>query len=329
MKHSLQHTPLILSLGLINNALANPFPSFSPGSGIPTSLLGYTLTWHDEFTSSASSDSSHLPSSSNWLYDTGTSYPAGAPAWGNNELQTYTTSPSNIALTSSNTLTITPIYQPAPDSDSETSGTWTSARIETSRTDFSASPGEKLYIEARLRTGCAPTSQQAGIWPAFWALGAPFREDPTYWPMSSEWDFVEVINGEPTVYNTLHCGNDAETGGPCNEYAGLGNGGVSWSGCDWHVVGFEVDRSSSDGGGEGDGWEEETLRWLIDGVQTLEVSGSDVGDFGVWQSVAHQGHFLLLDVAVGGNWPGYPDEMTVDGEDVALEVDYVRVWNAD
>ncbi|KAL4905298.1 concanavalin A-like lectin/glucanase domain-containing protein [Aspergillus multicolor] len=289
-------------------------------SGIIPPIIGYTLTWHDEFTSSSSpsySEISHLPSSANWLFDLGTSYPAGAPAWGNNELQSYTTSPQNIRITEQNTLQIIPRLS------AENGGQWTSARIETASTSFAAAAGGKLYIESRLRTGCAPTSQQKGIWPAFWALGESFRENPTYWPMASEWDFVEVINGEPRTYNTLHCGLDSNTGGPCNEYTGLTNGGVSWSGCEWHVVGFEVDRSS------GAGWQGETLTWFLDGAQTHRVSGADVGIESVWETIAHRGHFLLLNVAVGGNWPGYPDGNTVDGEGVGLEVDYVRVWNAE
>ncbi|RDW83852.1 glycoside hydrolase family 16 protein [Aspergillus mulundensis] len=297
-------------------------------SGITPPLPGYTLTWHDEFSSSSStphSDTSHLPSSSNWLFDLGTSYPAGAPAWGNNELQSYTTSPQNIRITPQNTLQIIPRLSAGDGGNNGGQGQWTSARIETSSTSFAAAPGGKLYIEARLRTGCAPASHQHGIWPAFWALGESFRADPTYWPMASEWDFVEVINGQPTTYNTLHCGVDSGTGGPCNEYNGLGNGGVSWSGCEWHVVGFEVDRSGS----EGSGWRGETLTWFLDGEQTHVVSGADIGVEGVWETVAHRGHFLLLNVAVGGNWPGYPDGNTVDGEEVGMEVDYVRVWNAD
>ncbi|KAL4967391.1 glycoside hydrolase family 16 protein [Aspergillus stella-maris] len=309
----------------------NPIPGSSPGSD-------YILTWADEFDAPQSTydeyTSSSLPSSEHWRLLTGTSYPSGAPAWGNNELQSYTTDTSNIHITSESTLLITPRY-------SDSTSQWTSGRIETSRTDFAASEGGKLYIESRLRTGCAPTSQQAGIWPAFWALGETFRADPTHWPMASEWDLVEVINGQPTVYNTLHCGRETGEGGPCNEYTGLGSGGVAWNGCDWHVVGFEVDRSgsslfssassavSSSGSGSdsgfpggGGGWAEETLTWYLDGQATHRVTGADVGDEEVWESIAHQGHFLLLNVAVGGNWPGYPDANTVDGEEVAMEVDY-------
>ncbi|KAL4918103.1 concanavalin A-like lectin/glucanase domain-containing protein [Aspergillus aurantiobrunneus] len=308
----------------------DPIPDtpLDPGPGsdsdsIPP-LAGYALTWHDEFTTSPNNP---LPASTNWLLDTGSSYPAGAPNWGNNERQSYTTSPSNIHITPSNTLLITPLHN-------QIQNQWTSARIETTRTDFLASARGKLYIEARLRTGCAPPSHQAGIWPAFWALGASFRGDPTDWPMASEWDFVEVVNGLPTAYSALHCGRDSNPGGPCGEYTGIGNGGVGW-GCGWHVVGFEVDRSGDSdrggggGGGGGGGWEGETLTWFLDGEEVHRVSGADVGDAQVWERIAHQGHFLLLNVAVGGNWPGDPDGNTRDGEEVAMEVDYVRVWNSD
>lgn len=46
------------------------------------------------------------------------------------------------------------------------------------------------------------------------------------------------------------------------------------------------------------------------------------------EKIAHEGHFLLLNVAMGGNWPGPPNNKTVSGEQVAMEVDYVGVWNS-
>jgi hypothetical protein len=65
----------------------------------------------------------------------------------------------------------------------------------------------------------------------------------------------------------------------------------------------------------------------VDGKQVLQVKGSRVNDQATWDKVAHQGHFVLLNVAVGGNWPGYPNSATVDGTPVMMEVDYVGVWN--
>ncbi|KAF2850207.1 glycoside hydrolase family 16 protein [Plenodomus tracheiphilus IPT5] len=277
---------------------------------------GYKLTWADEFWQIPGSQ---LPSDTNWLFDLGTSYPGGAEKWGNNETETYTNSPSNVHITKANTLAITP-------RKSKHDGTWTSARLETQRTDFLAAPGGRLYIEGRIKTGCADPMYRQGIWPAFWALGEDFRGNPTFWPMASEWDFLEVINGLPKIYNTLHCG--VAPGGPCNEYNGLGNGGVPWSRCQWHTLGFEVDRTTNSSLSQADAWKSEKLTWFMDGVKVHQVTGSDVNDSKVWESVAHKGHFLLLNVAVGGYWPGQPNELTMDGPKVQLEVDYVRVYNS-
>lgn len=143
----------------------------------------------------------------------------------------------------------------------------------------------------------------------------------------SEWDLLEVVNGLPTVYNTVHCGY--APGGPCGEYNGIGNGGVKWTGCDWHTIGFEVNRWLAAGEGEKrNAWKKETLSWYLDGEKTFEISGSRFNDSATWESIAHKGHFLLLNVAVGGNWPGQPNSTTVSGEAVQMEVDYIRVWNS-
>ncbi|KAE8334279.1 hypothetical protein BDV24DRAFT_156951 [Aspergillus arachidicola] len=262
----------------------------------------YQLTWHDEFNHRSGY---HLPASDKWITDIGYSYPGGAPAWGNNETQKYTMSPPNIQVTPSGTLELIPRLS--------SNGSWTSGRIETQRSDFAATPGGKLFIEGRLRTGCAHPYKQQGIWAAFWALGADFRGNHTNWPAASEWDFLEVVNGLPKVYNTVHCG--IAPGGPCNETNGLGNGGTRWSICEWHTVGFEVDRDV-------DAWYKEKLKWYLDGEQVFELPASRINSSATWAAIAHKGHFLLLNVAVGGYWPGQPNATTADGKDVQMEVDY-------
>jgi beta-glucanase (GH16 family) len=274
---------------------------------------GYYPMFYDSFTGYPGT----LPSSSNWIFDLGTSYPGGAPQWGNNEYETYTSDPSNIHITSQSTLAITPCLS--------TSGKWTSARIETRRSDFRVEAGGKLYVEARIKLGDAPASKQQGIWPAFWALGSEFRGNYTNWPAASEWDFMEVVNGLPTMYSTIHCGS--APGGPCNEYNGLGSGGVPFAMGEWHTIGFEVDRSMCGDGGTGT-WEDESLNWYLDGELKFTVNGSTVGDKQAWKMLAHKEHFLLLNVAVGGNWPGPPNNSTMDGSSVGMEVDYVGIWNS-
>ncbi|KAK0120052.1 hypothetical protein ONS95_011465 [Cadophora gregata] len=272
---------------------------------------GFSITFIDTFHGVPGT----IPSSDNWIFDIGTSYPGGAERWGNHEYQSYTDSPDNVRLTHRDTLMISPRLK---------HGQWTSARIETQRKDFVAAPGGKLFVESRLKVGDNPEAQSKGIWPAFWALGESFRGNFTNWPSASEWDFLEVLNGQNKIYSTIHCGT--APGGPCNEYNGIGNGGVPFTRGVWNTVGFQVDRTAS---GKGNGtWVDESLSWFLNGEKVLTVKGSTVGDEPTWAKLAHEGHFLLFNVAVGGWWPGFPNDQTKDGTGAGLEVDYVGVWNS-
>ncbi|CAM6112659.1 unnamed protein product [Calypogeia fissa] len=258
------------------------------------------------------------PALPNWIIDSGTSYPGGAPNWGTGEIETYTN--LNYAITSDQALAITP--RKAPD------GSWTSSRLE-SVGDFTCTPGGKLWVEAELKLGAAPESQQQGIWPAFWALGSKFRGVYTNWPEVSEWDFFESINGIPTMYMTIHCGVDP--GGPCDETTGIQGTAAIIPG-QWHRVAFEVDRSMS-GPGQTGTWLDETLNWYLDEVLVFSVTGARVNDQAAWEQLAHQPHFLLMNVAVGGAFPNAiaggttPTAATIDGPSVGMEVFYVGVWN--
>jgi len=204
-------------------------------------------------------------------------------------------------------------------------GGWTSGRIETQRSDFQAKEGGRLLVESRIKLGTAKKERQQGIWPAFWALGSDFRGNYTNWPSTSEWDILEVVSGGDLMYSTAHCG--FAPGGPCNEYNGLGNGGVAFSRGVWHTVGFMVDRSMT-GYGKNETWLHETLNWYLDGANVFTINGSRVGDEETWKVLAHGEKFLLLNVAVGGNWPGAPNNETIGGPSVGMEVDYVGVWNS-
>lgn len=286
--------------------------SLSPGTAA-LNKPGFSQTFLETFGGNPGT----IPSSSNWVFDLGTSYPGGPPQWGNNEFETYTSSTSNIHITQQHNLAITPQLK---------NGQWTSARIETQRSDFVAAPGGKLLVEASIKLGSAPASQQQGIWPAFWALGSEFRGNYTNWPMATEWDFLEVVSGGTTMYSTAHCG--FAPGGPCNEYNGLGNGGVAFSRGKFHTVGFIVDRSMCGKGSSSSCWLNETLNWYLDGQKIFTLTGATIGDQPTWVKLAQQKHFLLLNVAVGGNWPGPPNKTTIDGSSVGMEVGYVGVWNS-
>ncbi len=214
-------------------------------------------------------------------------------------------------ITSSSTLQITPIKK---------DNAWTSGKIESQRDDFVCADGKKLYVEASIKLGTGAASTQKGIWPAFWALGSELRRNQGNWPSVSEWDFLEAINGGNTMYSTAHCGT--EQGGPCHEKNGLGNGGVSFSRGVFHTVGFEIDRTSNY-------WPTESLNWYLDGSKVYTLTGGKVNDVTAWAHLAHKAHYILLNVAVGGSWPGQPNSETASGTASGMEVGYVGVWNSE
>src|ERR671916_647644 len=108
-------------------------------AAVPPPPAGWSLVWSDDFTGANNT----LPSSANWIIDTGTSYPGGPPQWGTGEIQTYTNSTSNLRQDGNGNLVITPIRNG--------SGQWTSARIETQRANFKPPAGGELRIEGRIQ----------------------------------------------------------------------------------------------------------------------------------------------------------------------------------
>lgn len=159
----------------------------------------FRLTWLETFSGEAGTS----PSSDNWIFSTGTQYPGGAERWGNNEFQYYTDSTENSVLTGEGTMKIIP--REAPRSLRNATVHYTSARLETQRTDFAAKKGGKMYINSRIKLHSVDKTKMQGVWAAFWTLGESFRGNYTNWPMASEWDLLEVINGDPKIYGTLHC----------------------------------------------------------------------------------------------------------------------------
>ncbi|KAH9213577.1 concanavalin A-like lectin/glucanase domain-containing protein [Leptodontidium sp. 2 PMI_412] len=258
---------------------------------------GYLPTFLETFEGASGS----LPSRSDWIIHLGTSYPGGPSQWGNAEFQTYTDSQDNIRVTSDKTLTITP------------------------RVRFGAASRGKLLIEARIKLGTAPAYQQQGIWNAFWAIGKDFRGNYWNWPAATEWDILEVINGDSIMYSTAHCGT--RPGGPCKEDNGIGGPGANFSRGDFHTVRLLVDRTVRNVAGQVN-WQTESMIWSLDGKGVFVHTGERVGDNTAWEKLAYDEHFLLLNIAIGWNWPGAPNAQTVDGPSVAMEVDYVGVWNS-
>lgn len=112
---------------------------------------------------------------------------------------------------------------------------------------------------------------------------------------------METINGAPLGYATVHCGN--YPGGPCNEPVGLPNN-TPLGDNGWHTWTLKIDRSTTGGGNNGYGkdWKKEVLEWSIDGRVFKTLTGAQIADEGIWGTLAHSPLFIILNVAVGGDW---------------------------
>ncbi|HEY1488489.1 MAG TPA: glycoside hydrolase family 16 protein [Micromonosporaceae bacterium] len=273
---------------------------------VPAPPAGWTTVFSDDFNGTAGT----APSSANWIYDLGTSYPGGAGNWGTGEVESETNSTSNVFLDGSGHLEIKPIKA--------ANGSWTSGRIETARTDFAAPAGGQMELTASIEQPNPGTG--LGYWPAFWAMGAAARPvGATNWPSIGELDVMEDVNGLSNVSHTFHCGVDP--GGPCNETTGIGSGLLGCSGCQtgYHTYSVIVDRTNTSA---------EQLRFYTDGALQLTVNESQVGT-ATWQAAVDHGFFAILNVAIGGAYPNAicgcssPSASTSSG--AAMSVDYVSV----
>ncbi|MER7363927.1 family 16 glycosylhydrolase [Nonomuraea wenchangensis] len=222
-----------------------------------------------------------------WRFD------IGGGGWGNNEQQYYTDSTRNAALDGSGNLVITARREnPANYQCHYGTCQYTSARLLTSAT-FTRAYGR---FEARMKL---PRGQ--GIWPAFWMLGNDIGS--VGWPNSGEIDIMENIGREPnTVHGTIH--------GP--GYSGGGGIGAAYTiggafADAFHT--FAVD------------WSPNLIIWYVDGVEYQRRTPADLGG-NRW--VYDHPFFMIMNVAVGGNWPGYPDGSTTFPQ--TMTVDYVRVY---
>ena len=211
----------------------------------------------------------------------------GDHGWGNHELEHYTKLPENALLDGDGHLVIMALAKPG--------GVYTSARLKTQNL-FSVTYGK---IEARMRL---PYGQ--GMWPAFWMMGADYADKG--WPACGEIDIMENIGKEPfTIHGTVH--------GP--GYSGAGGiGGTAVLGTGRHL--------SDDIHVFAVVWEENSIRFLLDGEPYFRVTPSRLPAGAHW--VFDHPFFLLLNLAIGGDWPGPPDRTTEFPQ--RLTVDYVRIY---
>lgn len=225
------------------------------------------------------------PDSSKWAYDIGT----GSSGWGNNEWQYYTSRTNNVRI-ETNMLVI------EAKQESYMGSGYTSARLKT-QGKASWTYGR---MEARMKL---PRGQ--GIWPAFWMLGTNITS--VGWPQCGEIDILENIGREPTrIYGTVHGPGYSGGNGISGPYSLPGNPVFA---DDFHVYAVE--------------WTTNQLKWFVDGIHYFTVTPASLPSGAAW--VFSQPEFIILNLAVGGNWPGYPDGTTVFPQ--KLLVDYVRVYS--
>lgn len=297
--------PLLRNSAIACAALALTVGCLSAG---PAQAEDFKVAWADEFNGSGAPGSE-------WLVDLGTGYPGGPQnGFGTDEIETVTGRYENVHQAGGK-LVITPLR--------DQSGAWTSGRIETKKV-FKPAAGSVMRIESGLALPDVHGAAAKGYWPAFWAMGETQRANRWLWPANGEFDFMESVNGVNRNWSTLHCGYPAQWGGPCGEPSGISNGGIApASGDIWgsqHVYSFQWDRTLGTG--------KDQLRWYVDGSLRHTVKQTDPAVRDVWKTMTeHNGYFILLNVAMGGQFPaalgGGPDAGTVPGK--PMLVDYVRV----
>ncbi|KAF0813852.1 Glucan endo-1,3-beta-glucosidase A1 [Andreprevotia sp. IGB-42] len=212
---------------------------------------------------------------------------------GNNELQYYTNSSKN-AFVQNGALSIKALKEQFSGPDG-TRG-YTSARLHTKA---SWTYGR---MEAKIKL---PYGQ--GIWPAFWMM----PQDSAYggWAASGEIDILEAINtkaaGGNTVYGSIHFG----ASWPNNQYTTVGYTPPTSIADNYHVYAVE--------------WEAGQIRWYVDNVlYSTQTQWYSTG--GAYPAPFNKPFYVILNLAVGGNWPGSPDSNTSFPQQ--MDVEYVRVY---
>ena len=229
------------------------------------------------------------PDPAKWKFE------VGGNGWGNRELEYYTNRPENSSIHDGN-LVIQALKENFTGHDHVTRD-YTSARITTQGL-FEQAYGR---FEARIKI-----PRGHGLWPAFWLLGNDIGT--IGWPASGEVDIMENIGKEPSmVHGSLHGPGYSGDRDYTSEYKLPG--GVQFAD-DFHVFAVE--------------WEPKTVRFFVD--QDLYATFTPARLPAGMKWVFDHPFFIILNVAVGGDWPGPPDATTTFPQ--TMQVDYVRVYKA-
>ncbi len=228
------------------------------------------------------------PDPTHWTFD------SGGNGWGNHELEYYTRRLENAHI-QDGSLALTALAETYTGTDGVTRP-YTSARLKTEG-EFAAAYGR---FEARIKI---PSGQ--GMWPAFWMLGNNLGT--VSWPACGEVDIMENIGKEPsTIHATIHGPGYSGANGIGSPYS-LPSGKFS---DDYHLFAVE--------------WEPKVIRFYVDRHLYATRTPADLPAGASW--VYDHPFFIILNVAVGGAWPGNPDPTTVFPQ--TMLVDYVRVYQS-
>jgi beta-glucanase (GH16 family) len=267
----------------------------------------WKLIWSDEFDGNAVNPDK-------WDFDLGNGFydyrvHQWIAGWGNEELQYYTKDLENVQVRDS-CLHIRAVKAPMNGCG------YTSARLKTKARDgrllFGTVYG-RVAVRAKVPWG-------KGLWPAIWML--PVEDKYGGWAASGEIDLMEIVGEVPTeVLNSLHFGSSFPHRSLVTTTYKLPEASTV---ADWHTYAVE--------------WDPGELRFYVDEVQTctykhwwscskLEggrgVEATHAGDLNLWPAPFDQAFYLLMNIAVGGNFPGHPNDQTVFPAE--LVVDWVRV----
>jgi beta-glucanase (GH16 family) len=217
----------------------------------------------------------------------------GGKGFGNNELETYTANPVNAHQQGGN-LVITARKEDVTGSDGVPRH-YTSARLNT-QNHFAQKYGR---FEARIQL---PTGK--GIWPAFWLLGED--HDTNHWPNCGEIDILETIGASDTMYSTIHGPGYSGDKGISQKFPLPAGESVA----NFHIYAVE--------------WTPGDIKFFFDDHLVAHRTSADLPTGTKW-AYDHP-FYILLNFAVGGNWPGNPDDTTVFPQQML--VDYVRVYRS-
>ena len=288
-------------------ARRHPDPSRSPPPQRPEPAA-WTLLWSDEFKGDAIDPAK-------WDFDVGNGFfdyktHAWVPGWGNEELQYYTEDARNVQVRDS-LLYIRALKEPLHGCG------YTSARIKSRRRDgmplFTKAYG-KFEIRAKVPHG-------KGLWPAIWML----PQDDAYgtWAASGEIDVMEIVGEKPHEYlGSIHFGSTFPRRELVTHVHRFPDGHTVG---EFHVYAVE--------------WEPGEIRWSVDGTIWATQSfwwscsrlrggkgvvAKNAADLNPWPAPFDMAFYIVMNVAVGGNFPGVPNPATRFPAE--LVVDYVRVY---